>query len=272
MPAERAEALPTLSPVLVAGEGDVDELVRTARAGVAILSLRLRTAQQEADLAAREHPVWDLAAARELVNASVGQRMQTRRVEMADELERARSEAARRVLSARAEAADLIASASEETLAVLLAGAARVEPSVAPNLRVVSEPELYVPPAPYVPPARVAEPHPVAMPAPLAEPEPESPADPLPAAVAGQVRVAVAAAVREVVAEVVPAPVAEPVSPGVPAPEPASQPTIVTPPSAPAAAATSEDRSGVARFLYLDVLLPMVAVLVLLIVLLAWIG
>ncbi|MGH9273321.1 MAG: hypothetical protein ACRDZU_01635, partial [Acidimicrobiales bacterium] len=120
---EPTELFPGLTPVLVAEEEDVDELVRTARAGIAVLALQLRAARHEAGVAASQGGDWDAGAARAFLVTTVEERMKARRVEMAKELEQARTDAARLVLSSRAEAAALISKAGDDTLDVLLAGA-----------------------------------------------------------------------------------------------------------------------------------------------------
>jgi hypothetical protein len=287
---EPVTAIPGLAPVLVAEEAEVDELVRTARAGVALLSLQVRNAKEEASRAAAASLDWDLDAARALLTTTIEERMRARRVQMAQELEATRTDAARLVLATRSEAAAMITAAGEETLDVLLAGTAPAAVE-APSLRAVGgappdadadireveqphaasdargarppEPALSVvsvtplgEPAPMVAPAEAPEPvvepdlvvtppAPAAIPQPTAMIEAPGPAPTVcvPVGPASEVVTAAAAAAAAVAA---------------PAPAPAAVP--------------GPGRSRLAQFLYVDVLLPMVAVLVILVVLLAWIG
>lgn len=293
-----AVAGPSLTPVLAASAGDVEQLVRLSRAGIAILSLRLRTAQQEADQVSAEVDEWDLDGARLLLEVSLDERVARRRAEMADELEETRRDAADTVAAARGDAAEMVAAASEETLELLLAGTGG-RSAGAPSLRVVTDdgppprPSPAVPlgdhpaaaaravPAVVSPPALPALPvldeHPTSVADPVVEPDPEPTSDPEPSAPAlEEPPVAPQPSSVPASAQVVPPPgyvlvdaasVAWGSSPG------ALALAQVTAPGA--AAVGSEAGRATPRwrqFLYVDVLLPMVAVLVVLTILLAWVG
>jgi hypothetical protein len=287
--------LPALRQVLVVAEDDVDEVVRSTRARIARLALGVRTAEQDADAAEREVRTWEVAAARDFLSASVEQKMESRRLEMARELEQAKAEAARLVLSSRSEAAAILAAASEETRSLLLTRAAAPPPPGGRSLRVVAEaPEPDREPLPALVHAPVAsvlvEPEPLADPEPAPEPLVEPAPVPQPAVVVEAAPVVAPA--PEPVPVVAPLPVTEsvPVVAYLPlassAPGPASQMATITLPAEAVAqlladparhfagrgAAVGGRRPHLGRFLYLDVLLPMIAVLVVLIVLLAWVG
>ena len=258
-PAEAPPTVPRLSslePVEVARGEEVDQVVRSARAGIAILSLQLRSVQQAASVAEVQEAEWSVDAVRQFLGSSLESRLARRRDEMARELERVRSEAARLVLATRATAAELVAQAGEETLAVLLAGSTPL-PAV-PSLRIITErpypmdepgrrPEVLAPGHPAV----RSDPAFTAIP-PVERSVPDSPP---------------VAAIHEVA--VITLPETTTASPVVP-------PTVVPAPvvvaANPALVSEAPRPSRVSRFLYADVLLPMVAVLLLLVLLLAWVG
>jgi hypothetical protein len=227
---EARDGLPALEPVQVAREDEVEALVRAARAGIAMLSLQLRSAQQDAENAEQRADERDFSGARELIDASLASWIESRRHLMAQELEQAREDAGDLVSTAHAEAADVVARASEESLAVLLAGTRIRVDGPAPSLRVVPEQPV----------------EPVTAPAPGAHPS---------------VPLVVTPPVVERAAEPAPGVVVEPA----PAREPAVAPSTPAEPPTPVPARAKP-------LLHLDVLLPMVAVLVVLIVLLAWVG
>jgi hypothetical protein len=279
--------LPALRQVLVVAEEDVDEVVRSTRAGIARLALRVRTAVQDADAAERHVRTWEVTAVRDFLSASVDQKMESRRLEMANELEQAKAEAARLVLSSRSEAAAILTAASEETRSLLLARAIAPAPPAARSLRVVGDA-----PAPVIHPKRtvvhaslavpLAEPEPVMVPEPLVEPalQPEPVAEPLAEPVLEPAPVVAPLPATESVPVVAHLPLA------LSTPGPAPQMATITLPAEAVAqlladparhlagrdAAAGARRPHLGRFLYLDVLLPMIAVLVVLVVLLAWVG
>ena len=254
MPADAlstAPSLSTLEPVLVARGEDVDQVVRTARAGIAILSLQLRSVQQAAGVAEAQETAWPDEAVREFLGSSLEARLARRRDEMARELDQVRSDAARLVLATRATAAELVAQAGEETLAVLLAGS--TARSAAPSLRIITE-RLHPPDEPSRGPVALAPDHPVVRtePAPTAVPRVEQLVpDTSPVAVVHEVAVITLPELANA------APVV---------------PSAVVPAANPAPVSEAPRSSRVSRFLYADVLLPMVAVLLLLVLLLAWVG
>lgn len=288
MPAEAAPAglddearrpLPHLTPVLVVDDGEAEQLFRAARAGLAMLSLQLRSLPTPEPVGPAEGDPTDPGPAEVLLRTSLEQSVEGRRIELRDELEQVRADAAAHVAAARHEAASIVAGATEATLQVLLGGARPATP--APTLRVVTD----------EPPRRsplqtLAE----AEPAESSLPETEAPRAPAEraraahpasnlggAALEGSVTRAVSAALAEVFAagqaalapptasSPAPLPTAAPTAPVPAVPSPAAEPV-------PAATTAAAPRSGLRRFLYADVLLPMVAVLIVLVILLAWVG
>ena len=308
-------ALPPLTPLLVAGEEEIDQVVRTARAGIAILSLQLRTVERSATLAEAQDTDWDLPEVQGLLEATLGHQMETRRREMAEEVNEARREAVRLVVESRATAADLIAQAGAESLERLMAGTGVDRTSEAPSLRIISRPradpveqEVHDLTHPVAQPAREDTPAPAAsgiepmvaaipvvvspdapvmstlvMPTPvISTPVVPTPVVPTPVMPTGVAIAAESVAVETARAgESVTAPVDVPTATqaAVIAGPSAVSATIISPvvavPAAladPAVTQEPKPRSSLSRFFYLDVLLPMVAVLILIIVLLAWVG
>ena len=251
---EAGRGLPALEPVHVAPEGEVDALVRAARAGIAMLSLQLRSAQQDAELAESRAQEHDFVGARELIDASLTHWVESRRLQMAQELEQAREDAVNLVSAAHAEAADVVAQASEESLAVLLAGMRTRPDGGAPGLHVV--PEQLV--APVVLPAPRDHPSvPVVLPpSPAPEPQVDLVPEPVPDSAPAPEPVPQGEVVREADTTSAPAVVVTPAAP----PSTDGEPASTSPPS------------RLNQLLYLDVLLPLLAVLVVLVVLLAWVG
>ena len=307
--------LPPLTPLLVAGEEEIDQVVRTARAGIAILSLQLRTVERSAILAEAQETDWDLPEVQGLLEATLGHQMETRRREMAEEVNEARREAVRLVVESRATAADLIAQAGAESLERLMAGTGVDCTSEAPSLRIISRPradpveqEVHDLTHPVAQPAREDTPAPAAsgiepmvaaipvvvspdapvmstlvMPTPvMPTPVISTPVVPTPVMPAGVAIAAESVAVETARAgESVTAPVDVPTATqaAVIAGPSAVSATIISPvvavPAAladPAVTQEPKPRSSLSRFFYLDVLLPMVAVLILIVVLLAWVG
>ena len=243
MPADQVAAIAVPAPVLVAGEDDVEQVMRTAKAGIAILSLQLRSLQ--AEVVADQDTEGEAASVEAFLDECLGRHLDRRRTEMAAELERVRSDAARLVLGARASAAELVAQAGDESLGSLLALQDPPRLAGVPSLRVISEapPEAAPAPAPAPPLAAVLPPPPAPMGHPAGPGTPAT-AAPLP---------------PPDVAPLVPQPAV------ITLPEPGNPPAVPAPDRATAG-------SRVSRFLYLDVLLPMVAVLLLVFLLLAWVG
>ena len=298
-------ALPPLTPLLVAGEEEIDQVVRTARAGIAILSLQLRTVERSATLAEAQDTDWDLPEVQGLLEATLGHQMETRRREMAEEVNEARREAVRLVVESRATAADLIAQAGAESLERLMAGTGVDRTSEAPSLRIISRPradpveqEVHDLTHPVAQPAREDTPAPAAsgiepmvaaIPVVVSPDAPvmstlvmPTPVVPTPVMPAGVAIAAESVAVETARAgESVTAPVDVPTATqaAVIAGPSAVSATIISPvvavPAAladPAVTQEPKPRSSLSRFFYLDVLLPMVAVLILIVVLLAWVG
>ena len=298
-------ALPPLTPLLVAGEDEIDQVVRTARAGIAILSLQLRTVERSATLAEAQETDWDLPEVQGLLEATLGHQMETRRREMAEEVNEARREAVRLVVESRATAADLIAQAGAESLERLMAGTGVDRTSEAPSLRIISRPradpveqEVHDLTHPVAQPAREDTPAPAAtgiepmvaaIPVVVSPDAPvmstlvvPTPVVPTPVMPTGVAIAAESVAVETARAgESVTAPVDVPTATqaAVIAGPSAVSATIISPvvvvPAAladPAVTQEPKPRSSLSRFFYLDVLLPMVAVLILIVVLLAWVG
>lgn len=286
-----ALGLPRLTPVPVVAEAEVDELVRSARAGVAMLSLRLRTALNDLAVAERGHPQVDLGQARDLARSSLDQHVLGRRRELADELEQARADAAFAVTAARTEAAELVAAATEETRQILLAGLGPL-PSAPPGLRAVPDglagPGLPTHPSVHqlaesergtrLAAAAVEAEVAALLSAPRPEPELEHEVAPNP-----DLRLDVP--VQEVQARSATAPVApmevavpatQAVDVGGDAPVPPQRGVSDQPASGNGTAAgiapEQPAHRALSRFLYVDVVLPMIAVLIVLVVLLAWVG
>jgi hypothetical protein len=277
--------LPQLSPVLVIDEDQGDQLVRTARAGLAMLSLRVRSVAPDplpvVDLTRAD--AVELAASEVLLETSLERCLAGRRQEMTTELEQLRADAAAHVAAARHEAATMVTLATEETLQTLLQGLRPTAP--APRLRVVTADEE-LPRGGWSGPVERVEPgvHGLVAPAAaLATAAASPPPVPLAAPVAGVGALSVddlSAVVSAAVASAMPAAVAAPGVAPLAGPlattqaVPAVVPLTVSPDEVlptPAHAAASPP-STLRRFLYVDVILPMIAVLILIVVLLAWVG
>lgn len=265
--AERAEnVLPTLIPVMAADQGHAEKIIRSARSEIARLALELRVLRRDvavADAADRLPDGADLpAAAAELLAIALEQRVTTRRSELAADLERSRAEAARLVAAAQAEAVAVVAASRAEMLAVLLDRSAP-RPLDPPALRVVRD-TLPAPKPPATshlaeadagvsrraeltgeapPPARLAwSQQPVPPPVPTAPGLMSPPASP-------------------------------PAAPLIAEPEPAPQgPPTVCYTAADDTSRPASHGSFCARYLYVDVVLPLLAVLIVVVVLLAWVG
>ena len=293
-----AGVIPALKPILVAADQDVDALIRTARANIARLSLELRVALKDATVAEGEggdidgaNIGSDLIAAREFLRSALEPRIEERRRELAAQVEKERAEAARRIEAAQIEAAALVDSARAELLAVLLKGTQ-------------SEP---VAPAPVAPAAPISPVVPAAPANLRIVANRVFPAD-HPAGSNGNRSVAAANGNGLIVTEpAVESPAVGDHEPAAQAedtaadPEPQTlepqtlepqtlEPQTLEPAIAEALAAASQTdepqmfmqelaaggwtqgRAYWTKFLYLDVALPLIAVLVVTIVLLAWLG
>lgn len=258
--------LPHLSPVQVLDEEKAEDLVRAARAGLALLSLQLRSLPTPAPAGADERDPADAGAAEVLLRTSLERTVDVRRIELRDELEQVRADAAAHVAAARHEAATIVADATDATLQVLLQGVRPVSPGA--NLRVVTDDHAGRSPVPTVDEEEPA-------------PEPEErvrgghPASGFGgAALEGSVTRAVSAALAEVFA----AGQAAVALHGAPTPASTSWTVDVAPPPVPGPSSPAEPAAAPAtasrlrRFLYVDVVLPMIAVLIVLVILLAWVG
>lgn len=247
-----AGVLPDLTPLLVVDDKDVEELIRSARADLAKLSLELRALQREA-ATAREaltagdaEPSLDLAGAQELLRTGVEARLARRRVERRAEIERAQREASRRIADAEAEASALVDAARAELLRALAGSSSTPHrepyPTDDSEWRPRTDP---VPPAlPSPPPAPpvMDEPQPPSPPRPVLDEAPASPPDvdrapPSPPLAVAEVTVFAA-----------------------PSPRPAGRP------------GRGVHRNWWQGLLHLDVLLPLLAVLIVAVVLLAWVA
>lgn len=243
-----ASSLPELTPVLVAADDeDVTEILRAARAEVAQLSLALRAANHELELAEQRRPELDaalgevdLAGARQFLRIVLEQHVAARRTELADELEETRTEAARIVASAEERADAHVATAREAALAALL------------------QPAQPLPPLPPLPAAVDDEDGPAA-PAPD-EPGRETTVSHLQEVVADGADTT-ALGIASILSALQPVLAAQAVQPS-----PAAQPALTV------RAVRTPRPSLASRLLFADVLLPMIAVVVVLIVLIAWVG
>ncbi|MGH9084404.1 MAG: hypothetical protein ACRDYW_03030 [Acidimicrobiales bacterium] len=260
--------VPALRPTLVVDVDEAEAMVRASRAQVAVLSLQVRDASEPLPAA----PVESVGAAEVLLRSSLDQRLAARRLEISDELERTRTEAAALVASARTEAASIVSDATAETVQILLRG---IRPPT--TLRVVTE-RL----------APAVAPHPAGSTGVQLEASPDDGPDRSPdlptqgrSALEGSVTRAVSAALAEVFAAGHPVGVSA--GAGLPAAEPASAgPTLTVARSSEPAGVPVQSGHGrltagqggsrVARVLYADVILPMVAVVIVLVILLAWVG
>jgi hypothetical protein len=282
--------VPGLTRVVVSRGSEVEPLMRTASAAVKALAERLESALRDA--AAAERAVGDVsheAAVEEEWNASlqvIRQEVEERRSRLAADLDGARREAADRVAAARAEAVALVRAAGDE-LASSLAGeaASPSESTLAPPLRPapatpadpapVDAPPVDVPPVD-VPPAAAsnaasAPPTGVVLPAGM----PPFVAVMIPAADGtGQPSYVLAPTVAAARGPVwwAPAAVAGPVAP-IPS---ASSPNGPAHPAAPGQVLEPRPRptarDGLTRMLHVDVILPLIAVAIVIVVLLAWLG
>lgn len=254
MPAEPPRApIDHRSSSLGAADQEIQRILQNARADVALLGLRLRSTLREAEEAERragaarsEEVEADLAGARATQERAMQRWIESRRRELALELEDVGREAAETIAEARREAVELIVRASNE-IRQLFNDAGILSPDPAPTSPSFPEIEAVI---------RVDDPAPSRM----AQPREAEAAD----------------STTEVTGPPLdqwPAPAQdERWAP------PASAPSVArrverrrstVQPSAPPQVAT---RRSWTAFFYLDVLLPLIAVAIVVIVLLAWIG
>lgn len=292
-----ASVIPTLKPILVAADQDVDALIRTARANIARLSLELRVVLNDATAAESEGDNLggatigsDLIAAREFLRSALDSRIEERRRELASQVEEGRAEAARRIEAAQIEARALVDSARAELLAVLLKGTqpapvtpvdlvTHVDPVTPASLRIVAD-QVFRADHPaganhngsiptsgndaaagYEVEAPLVQDHDPLLPTEAvvtatSAPEQTSPAVPEPETQQDPDPVAASDGTRE------------------PGAVRTAEPLLTDLPDqlGPQVAKARQGGSYWAKFLYLDVALPLIAVLVVTIVLLAWLG
>lgn len=262
-------ALPVPRQVVAAGDEDVDAVVRAARAHVARLSLELRSLRHEAELAqpTADDPgaggeVLDIPAARQFLHAGLENRLSSRRREMRIELDEARTAAALRIRDAQDESARLVGVAREELMAALVSATGRPDGVARSGVR-ASQRQMAEPTA-----GRIA-----------LEPATPSPWAPIADGVVAptEARVALPLAPPATPTLVLPAPVVAPAPapassmppPAAPAPSPAPTPHV----PAPRAPAPGRRKPSLrAKFLHADVMLPLIAVVIVLVVLVAWLA
>jgi hypothetical protein len=288
----------------------VEPLLRSARSAVASLTLKARTAEQEARAA--EESAWsgddldpDVVAARNAAQlAVVEEEIEAARRRRDAAVEGARRDAEVLIGAAREEGRALVAAAREahdRSLAALsgapplatpetprataVAASTPPEPEPAPP---VGTPPGFPPPAAgptYPPPSPAPTLPPPMVAAPLAPPLAPSFASVLLQAPDGTFHQALVLTTGPTQAPMAPmapaAPVAQPapmapsaVAPPalMPAPTPIPAPVPVAEAAAVPAAAVAPTKAPGRRLLHLDVILPLIAVLLVLVVLLAWLG
>ena len=263
-----AAQLPELAPVLVAtDDAGIEQMLQAARADVARLSLELRVARRKADAAERSTAALevpeptigdvDLQGARDLLQASLSERVAVRRAELAVELEQTRVESARVVASAQRQAEAYVATAQDDVLAALFHPGNPLRPlSPLPTIDIA-------PPMDGTPDESVEDADDIArrdeVAPPLAVSVPAADGQATTAGVAAILAalqpflVAQAAAPAAVTVPIATAPIATAVAPVAPLPGPPRPPVW-------------------SRLLYADVLLPLIAVVVVLVILIAWVG
>jgi hypothetical protein len=133
-------ALPALTPGPAASRVEVEQLVRDARAELAVLARQLQLAIGEADVAEAasrgrvrssiDEATRDVA---ELVRGAVTERAATRRAELGIELERARETAADVVTAAKAQADAIRANGREHLREVFVPGLPTSLPPIQPR-------------------------------------------------------------------------------------------------------------------------------------------
>jgi len=249
---EEVSLLPAVTPVLVTDIEDVDRMIRSARADMARLSLQLRALKHQETVLEGAAPERDAAetsserpSAREYLRTDLEARFATRRASLPSEIAQAHAAAARRVLGAHNEAAVLVSAARDELLRVL--GGLRVPASPQETSGTMAGRSL-----------RSSDGEAVvsSLQPPLLVPDPAEP-------------------------QVFPGPPVQAVAPPLgdfAAPVPLGFETHSTSTTVPAVASPQQktrlppQRSLRAQFLHVDVVLPLVAVAIVLIVLLAWLS
>jgi len=246
-----------------AADDDVQDLLRSARADIARLSLQLRSIRRKADDAERRAGTAalgdegaDIAAARRLLQAGLRDRLDARRRELADELDKARAEAARVVASACRRADAYVAAAHDSVLASVLSP----DEGLAPLPRLspaIDLDDLVGPDDAGAPPTDDIG----TGPAPIASPEGAPDIATLPSPFAEQGAMAWAAATG---------------LPATPYPSPLLPPAagagLPSGAQAPAQGSRIAGPAPWSRLLFADVLLPLIAAVVVLVILLAWAG
>ncbi len=272
--------LPVLAPRAFAPADVVDPQLRAARAELARLHLELRGALRVADQARAAPPKADVGPVAELLAANLRQNTERRQREFDEEVAGARAEAASLVDAARTEADREVSTARDEALHALL-GAPTVAPTpppAPPALRIVEDHVAAAPPALVPEP----EPEPISV---VGADEPPRVTPTVSAPLAGSTwappmldpsstlaqQLAAAGVTTTGVVPIIVLPGAG-APPGVPAGFPTPYPPPSEPSALPHAPAASDARPLWRRFLYLDVILPAVAVLIVLVVLVAWMG
>lgn len=280
----------SLRTVTVFDGPDVQPAVHAARAGVAVLALQVRAAVHEADLAERSRDVrWE--SAREVLRMSLDELLDERRSALDHALAEARAEAATTVAAAHAEADRIVVEARRRQVEIRQrldpdeprpGGGPPAEPTaVTPPRSAYAEPPVDEPEKAVVEPAEseavagteTHEPDPEPA---WGEEPPDSATHPSSADAAGSLGPQPQALLltAEGVAQLLQAAVAAGVSQaflatgGAPTPTPLPAPPLAVPSATPVVVRRPLWR----RLLYVDVVLPLIAVLVVVVVLLAWVG
>lgn len=255
-------SVPTLAAVEAVPAADVERLILTIQAELASLTRRCQVLQTSAS-EATEAP---LAAASPgpltFLGSNFDEHFQAKRAELARALAQARTEASQRVRAAEVRAAGLLASPNAQLDGQDLRRYAPIPPGP-------SRPDF--PPAPPVQPKYAAF-SVAAGPAMVTLSSPANAPGLTPPRREQRQRQQQRELQREQQREERrQRPVAPPRTPAVPRPERVPRAPKVVPVQVPANRRPSQ-RRGVRRFLYLDTVLPMLAVLIVLVVLLAWMG
>lgn len=228
---------PAVRPVMAAPDSEIEPLIRSARASVARIALQVRTTQYEVERVERSPSDEDRDAASTLLATSLAELVEDRRRDLLRGLDEARTEAAHAVSAARQEAAARALAAT-----AVVDDQRPAEPSAATAVAAppVAEPAADRP---------VPWPDPVTTVAP--PPDPPVAAGLRPEELGLLVQAAVTASLSQITA----AAIAANATAG------SAAPTQVL-----------VRRPLWRRFLYLDVALPLIAVLAVVVVLLAWVG